>query len=456
MGNYSDLSLGNLLTILFSSNVRFQGNTDHTDWDFVKMIRDGDPKGREYRFNLQSSLSPASVRYRSQGDKSFPKVQLPDTAEYTAHYTDIVSSVGLSYSLYEAAVIAKDNKYADAFATAIKSNAISQKKRLAADLYLDGSGVVAQVASTDATNIATGTIVVTLDTTSAARGHTGALEVGDKLICAALNGTVQTPSGGSGFSYYKVDSVNRAADTAVLSLRDSDDAVVSSYSGNEPVATEVLYLNDTYTTYPDLTSALDYGRQKHMPGLPSLAAGDGRLVHGMTMSDQLAGSDYDADGEVIGLRHIQRALTNAKTAVGEQDFRWEKFIAAPEVFDDFIEINETDKRIRTEADAKRGGSKFVYQHRSDTVELMTSIYCPKNKIWMPPTPANKEAKILEAKMTDFKPVRAKNGDPFHLDNDSSGYKRDVVGFMESKGTMVCKQPKAIASISNFQRSDQVD
>lgn len=458
--NITSLPLGTLLTILFSQGIRMQMNTDYSDWDFIKQVRDGDPQGRETRFTLQTTLSPASVRYRGVGNRSFPKPQQPDTAEYIAQYTELTAAVGMEQNLYERAIIAKDKKYADPFAQVIKSNAVSQKKRLSADIYLDGSGAIFESgAAADDTNIAAGSIVVSVSQLANAKGHVGTVELNDKFVCAQQDGTARNPSGGTGtgFAYYQATNVDRVNDQVTLTLRNSSDATAINYAASNIVATDVFYLNDSFDgALPDLTdTSLDYGKILHMPGLPSLAASDGRVCHGLTMSGVLAGSDYSANNDAIGLRHLQRALTQVKTNVGEKDFKWEKFIAAPETFDAFIEINEADKRIRTEEDKVRGGSKFVYQHRTDTVELMTSIYCPKTKIWMPPTPVNKSERILESKMTDFKPVKAVNGDPFHLAVDSNGnYQRDVVGYMDAYGTMICKHPRAIASISSFTLGDE--
>lgn len=449
--------LGLNLQIVFSEGVRKQMNEDFSDFDFVQACRIDDPKGRELRFALQNSLLPQNVRYRGAGDLNYAKGEILNLDEYTAEFTELVSTLRLKQNVYERAILSRDAKYVDDFAQSLETLAISQKKRFAADLYLDGSGVLAQAAANaDDTNIsAAGTVVISISTATNARGHVGAVEQNDLLEAVSTTGSKRTPSGGAPTSTpvaWRVVKVDRANDEVTLRAVNAQGQTVTGATASNIVASDVLYQHDTYTTFPDLTSgSLDYGKLKAMPGLASLAANDGRTVHTMKMEGVLAGSQYDAKGDVIGLRHLQASLTDAKTRAGHDAFSWDKMITAPEVFDEFIDVNEADRRIVSLNEATRGGANFVYIHGKDRVELRESIYCPKNRIWMPPS-CKGEGRIIETHLSDFKPVRAKDGDPFHPDVGPNGYIREMVGFMDAYGTNICKMPAAVASIANFKLS----
>jgi hypothetical protein len=204
-------------------------------------------------------------------------------------------------------------------------------------------------------------------------------------------------------------------------------------------------------TFPDRTSVADWGSVTEVvPGLESLAASDGRVVHGITMSGQAASSTFDGGATQLDVTMIQAAMDQAKINVGQSSYAWKKMCMAPEAQASLIESRETDRRFQTVEDNKRGIKFFAYVHGNDVLETYTSEYCPKSRIYMIPEARSGQGKVLEYHGTDFEPVRMGGMGEFHLKPSSSGgHERRIVSYMESLGTLICKHPAAIARITNF-------
>ena len=188
-----------------------------------------------------------------------------------------------------------------------------------------------------------------------------------------------------------------------------------------------------------------------MAGLESLAAADGRVIHGITMSGATAGSQIDAGGNPIDVKHIQKALDKVKVVVGQDRYKWKMMSMAPETQASLIESRETDRRFMTVDDNKRGIKFFAYVHGNDTVETYTSEYVPMKRIWLLPESKASE-KVIEFWGTDFETVKAQGMSDFHLKPGSSGYVNTVTSFLQSVGVILVRHPAAIAAVTNFTNS----
>lgn len=450
--NIDNQQLGKLLQIAFSEGVRSQISKDYRDWEFIKMNRVGDPKGRELRFQMQTSYGPSAIQYRSPNNvAAFPAAQKASIGEKTAIYKEIDATIELEYNLWNRARKSKDVLYMEPLALEIQSKTVAAKRRLAADLYGDGTGVIGTVGSASDTTGANGYVTVTLSSANAARGHVGFFEFGDLLLNYNTDGTADGPTVSGGTFYaYRVKSRNRRANQVVLEPVDSSGSNLSLTSSSMDSG-DVLY-RVGQPTIPDLTGSIsDYGSVTEvMAGLESLAANDGRTIWGITMSGATAGSRFDAGDVQIDVSHLQAALSETKTIVGQGAYAWKNAIMAPETLDAFIESRETDRRFTTMEDAKRGTKAMGYQHGQDFLEFITSEYCPKKRIYMIPEAKNGEGKVLEYFGTDFEPVRVNNSDEFMLKPASSGgHQRVIVSYLEALCSLVCKHPAAISVVENF-------
>lgn len=456
--NISNLNLGNLLQIIFSNGVRNQISQDFRDFEMVKRAKAGSSVARELRFMFQSSLGPAAIQWRDPGTsgRSFPSAQQVSVSENSAKFKEINATIELEYNLWDRARKSPE-KYAEPLALEIDSKASASKRRIAADLYADGTGVMGAVSSAAVTSPASSNLDFTLLSTDTARGHIGFFEFGDLLILkTAAGGTSALDTNlGTEPVYWKVISRNRDLNVARLQGLDASFAPVANMTSIsvQPANTDVFYRYQQ-PTIPDLTSSIaDYGTATEvMAGLESLTADDGRVIHGVTMSGATAGSRYDAGGNPIDVKYIEKLMNQTKIAVGQDRYRWKMMVMAPETQSSFIESRETDRRFITLDDNKRGLKVFGYQHRQDTLECVDTEYCPLKRLYVLPESKAGE-KVIEFHGSDFETVKAEGMGDFHLKPASGGgYVNTVVSYLQSIGVIICKHPAAVAVLHNFTNS----
>lgn len=456
--NISSLNLGNLLQIVFSDGVRNQISQDFRDFDMIKRAKVGNSVARELRFMFQDSLGAAAIQYRNPGTsgRSFPNAQQVGIGEYTAKFKEINATIELEYNLWDRARKSPE-KYAEPLALEISSKTSAAKRRLAADLYGDGTGVVGTVASAVVTSPASANLVFQLSTANAARGHVGFFEFGDLLVLKAADGSSSALNTSLATEPVQWKVIDKDFDNQKVTLQGLDSAgapvaAISSIS-TQPTAGDVFY-RAGQPTIPDLTASIsDYGSVTEViAGLESLASSDGRVVHGITMQGAQAASTVDCGGNPIDVKQIQKVMSKVKRAVGQDRYNWKMMIMAPESLDALIESRETDRRFTTMEDGTRGTKKFMYQHQNDSLECYTSEYVPQKRVYiLPETKAGE--KVLEFHGSDFDTVKANDMSDFHLKAASGGgYVNTVVSYLQAIGTMICKHPASIAVLNNFTNS----
>lgn len=447
--NIDNLQLGKFLQIAFSEGVRSQISQDYRDWDYVKQHRVSDPDGRELRFLFQKSFGPAAVQYRNpNGSSTFPNAQQINVTEHTAIYKEIDVTIELEYNLWNRAR-KSPAKYAEPLALEIQSKTVAAKRRLAADMYGEGTGVIAQASSASDTTGAGGFTVVTLSSSNSARGHVGFCEFGDLLLNKNPDGSADDPTVVGTFYAWRVKARSRKDNTVTLEAVDSSQNVLS-LTASSIDSGDYLY-RVGQPTIPDLTSPVsDYGTVSEViAGLESLTASDGRVIHGITMSGASAGTTNDADGNPLDVSQIQELMDNVKINVGQSVYAWKMMAMAPEAHAALIESRETDRRFVSVDDNKRGIKFFAYMHGSDVLETYTSEYCPKKRLYCLPE-AKSGNKVLEYYGTDFEPVKMGGMGEFHLKPAATGgHERRISSYMEALGALICKHPAAIGRLENF-------
>lgn len=456
--NIDQLQLGTLLQIVFSNGVRNQISQDFRDFEMVKRAKVGSSVARELRFMFQTSFGPSAIQYRDPGTsgRAFPAARQASISENTAKFKEIDGTIELEYNLWNRARMSPE-KYAEPLALEIDSKASAAKRRLAADLYGDGTGVIGTVASAAVTSPASDKLVFTLSTSNTARGHVGFFEYGDILQLVASDATASALDTNLATEpvYWIVIDKNR--ELGQVTLQGVTAALASAGTMSsisvQPTAGDVFYRYGQ-PTLPDLTASIsDYGTVSEvMAGLESLAAADGRVVHGITMSGATGGSQIDAGANPIDVKYIQKAMDKVKVAVGQDRYRWKMLSMAPETQASLIESRETDRRFQTVEDNKRGIKFFAYVHGNDTLECYTTEYCLPKRIWILPEAKNSD-KVLEFHGSDFQPVRGQGMEEFHLKPASAGGHLDVmVSYLQAIGVFICKHPAAVAQVNNFTNS----
>ena len=452
----TDQQLGLFLQIAFSEGIRVQIAKSYRDWEMVLRNKVGAFNGRQLNFMLQSSFGPSAIQYRGATQLEFPSAQQISVSEHVATVKEIDATVEIEYNLWNRAR-KSPAKYAEPLALEIQSKSIAARRRLAADLYGDGTGVVGTAASA---TVSAGKVDVVLSSASSARGHIGFFEFGDLLVPKNADGTAANPTVASGtFFCYRVVSRSRSPiiggpDSVKLEALSSSGAVLT-VTASGLTSGDVFYRVGQLTggvNALDLTGALgDYGTLTEVyPGLETLVSNDGRVVHGITMSGATAGSVYDHQGASIGTDAIQILMDQTKLAVGEDEYAWKMLAMAPETHSAFVSGRETDRRFHTVEDNKRGIRYFAYQHGNDTLECYTSEFVPKKRIYALPEAKAGNGKVLELHGTDFETVKVNDSGAFHLKPGSGGgHQRKVASYMEAMVCLICKHPAAIGKIVNF-------
>jgi hypothetical protein len=444
-----NLPLGKFLQIAFSEGLRNQLSSDYRDWDMIKQKRVGNAEGREIRFLFKTGNGPARVQSRNPNfTVNFPKSSKLSASEHIAVAKEIDATIELDYNLWKRLSLSGDVKYVDSLAAEIEATQLVTKRYMAASLYKDGSGVVAQVASV-ADNTTLDQIVVTLSSSDSARGHVGFAEYDDLLLPYELNGTARAPTVTGTFYAFKIVDRDRDANTITIKPVDASESFLQLTASNL-VATDVFY-RVGQPSIPDLTAAVsDWGTlSEEMAGLESLLANDGRIVHGITMSGATGATTKDAGGVQLDVTHIEAVMNNAKIRVGESAYSWKKMCMSPEAHSSFIESRETDRRFQSIEDNKRGLRMFAYQHRNDLLEVYASEYVPSKRVYILPEEKSGAGKVLEYHGSDFETVKAPNGDEFRMKVGANGYERRIESNLEAYGVLICKHPAACAVIKNF-------
>lgn len=452
--NIDSLRLGKAVHILFSKTLLSQVTEDVREWEQIASRKVGDQAARSMRFMLQKSHGPAAAaaaRNPGTSGRTFPQAQQSSVEEFEALFKEYNTTIKLELQMWERAMMAKNAKYFEPLALETQSKAIAQKRLMTGEFYMDGTGVRGTVASVTETDIAEGRLVVTLNATSGTRGHVGLFEYDDIFVIYQSGGSARSASVSSGSQPYgwKVVDKDFAANTVTFDAVDSSETVMTTVTATNGAAGDVLY-RVSQPTKGNLGSVTDYATvTETITGLESLAATDGRTVHGITMSGVYRSSMYDADAATLDVDLFDRALFTGKRRVGQGRYRYKKACMADETHNLLIDSRETDRRFLQVTDNKRGTTYFAYQHRNDLVEAYTTEFCPKTRIWMLPEDSGGN-KVIEYHGSDWKGVKVPGGGEFHLNPASGGgHTNDMVSYSRALGVLICKHPAAIVGLKNF-------
>lgn len=447
-----------LLDIIFTKQCTYIGAQTFAEWDMIKKLKATDPLARSLVFRVVSSLGYAAAGAgRSPGAKySFPRASLSRVPEFSANYKEKATTIALSYSLYQQAQLAKSAKALEPLALEMTSKATAEARIMAAEFWLDGTGVRATVTSVDETAIASGRIVVQLTDTDTTRGHASCCELGDILYARSILGAARLPTGGAAATFYGylVVAKNRFTQQVTLDFVDSNENVIVPTASNL-VATDVFYRVDGQETWANLTSNAtvgDYGTATEiMPGIESIASADGRTTFGMTSTGAFASAHVDVGTDALDAIMIDRALGEAQDRMGEGRFKYKQMIMDDPSHRQLIDSRETDRRFNTFQDKTRGTTYFAYQHRTQNVRAVVSEYV-RRRVWFLPE-GNAGEKVLEYHGTDWTQVKLPNGNSQFLNPATDGrLTNEMAQFKTQRGVLIDRVPGAIACIRNYSLS----
>lgn len=464
INNISDLDLGTFLQIIYSKGIFQQTSRDYSDFDMIKMNNVKIAPGRQYDFQLSTSLAPASTQRRNPGqsNRPFPTGQRIAHQEYSAVFKEIQTTIDLDGQLLARAQ-ETPQKYAEVWATQAQDSLDGARRIMASEIYRDGTGALGHIGSlvnSDANDEVRRTFTLNNDRSTAdTLSYAGWFESDDILVLktrAAAASAADITNGAQTLTYWQVIEIDPIANTVLCKGLDADLEPVLNSVGSpatvttEPAATEVFYRYGQQI-FPTLGSVLDYGNvSTPITGFEALAAADGRTVHGMKLEGTLAGSQVDAAGASIDVKFIEAAMNKAKRRVGPGRYNWKKMCTSYETRSALIESKETDRRFVSVKDNDRGSAEFNYVHGETQLRLGTSEYCPQDVIWMLPEVRSSGEKVMEYVGDEMKVAgNYGNMSDFHLKIVNGEYVDGVQQFMRGVNLLLCKHPASIASIVNF-------
>jgi hypothetical protein len=439
----SDLTLGNFLKIVSKGIVYNNLSEDSPVWDMIAKKKKGPAEGRQLRFLLRSAYGADAVGFVPPTNGDYPSAHQATLNEGTAQFKDYALTVEVERTLINKA-ISDFSRYGEPLAEEMRAKSIALSRVLSAAAYGDGTGVI--VEALDAGSVAAGVVTFNVDETTSALGGIGNVELGDKLVPYDQSGAVSNPSLTGTFSYYLVTAKDRAAGTVSL-VGYNTTGVDGTVTATGLTAADVLYKKNQ-TTFQDIAniSTNDYNTvSEWFPGLESLAAKDGRVCNGITMSGALGGTHRDASGNPIDSQDFQQLMSQVMIAVGQGRYKYSRAMMAWETLDALIESREVDRRFADVKDELRGVSGLGYLHGKNKVMFDADEFCPKQRIYVLP-----EGDVLQFHGADFDFVQPQPGQKFHLTPSSSGgHARTVRTYMEGEGCLVSVHSAAIGVIKNF-------
>ena len=461
--NVSDLDLGIFLQTIYSKGIFHQTSRDYSDFDMIKMHNVKIAPGRQYDFQLSTSLAPASTQRRNPGqsDRPFPKGLKIAHDEFTAKFKEIQTTIEVDGQLL-ARASETPQKYAEVWATQAELSLDGARRVMASEIYRDGTGALGHVGSATVENTATELrreFSLNNDRATNKLSYAGWFEAGDILVLkqntssvpgtgtVALDSAVDIDT----LAYWQVIEIDEKQNTVLCRGLTADlEPVAAGATVNTPVQADEVFFRYDQQIFPALDNITDYGdAATPLTGFEALCAADGRQVHGMTLEGPLAGSQIDAKGSAIDVKFIEQAMNKAKRRVGPTRYTWKKMCTSYQTRSALIESKETDRRFVSVKDNDRGSAEFNYIHGETQLRLGASEYCPEDVIWMLPEVRSSGEKVMEYVGDEMKVAKYGNMADFHFKIANGQYVDSVQQFMRGVNLLLCKHPASVASIVNF-------
>ena len=451
-------NLGKLLQIVYTDGIVNQISEDFRDWEMITKKKVSDEAARSINFMLQTTLGARAINWSAQGSSaSFPSAQQVTASEKSAGFNEIFSTIELEYDLWDRALSAP-HKYIEPLALEIASKGIAQKRRLSIDLHGDGRGIIGTTHASTVPAEAANANDITITFAAGSGDGVRYCEYGDAITLTNTDGTQEVTEGSGEFSYGLVVSKNRDANSVVVTCYDSANVLVAKAAAVTDLASSASTLVQRYdqTTKGKANQTMDEQTSSTvdtndltevMPGLESLFADDGRTMHGIDMTGATSGTHYDCGAQPFDMSFIQKGMDKVKTIVGQGSYKYKQCLASPETITALIDAQETDRRLISVSDDKRGFKGFGYQHGNDQLAFMETEFTRGDRVWILPE-GGKEKGVCELHGKDFKDVKVGGQDMF-LKNDSNGYSPNVQKFMFGYMTLLTRHPAAALQLKNF-------
>ena len=447
VGKAGDLTLGTMLKIVSKNGVHNNLSEDSAVWEnILKQHVEGDSKGRELRYLIRTALGSAAVGPIAVDGGQYKTGSQATISEATAQWKDFSATIEVEETLIKKASQDFDS-YGQPLVDELDIKVIALSRILSASIFGDGTGVIGQ--ALDAGTVTSNETIFNFDTSDTARGFIGWVEEGDEFHTIQTDGTDRTPTLSSGtYSHYVAENVDR--DNAQVTLRAKNTSGTNlDVTATNLVAGDYLVRGRTADTFQDLSSigTTDYNDLSHyFTGLDSLSQDDSRVVNGITLTGNAAGSRQDESGNPIDSQAFQKLMSKLQRRAGKGRYAYNQALMSYETYDSLIESREVDRRFQSVQDDKRGVAGMAYVHMKNQVMFEPDEFCPKKRIYVIPNKG-----VLQYHGTDFDFVSPNGNDKFHLrpNGTNAGYDRVVQAFMTGSGALISTHNAGIGCIHNF-------
>jgi hypothetical protein len=437
----TNAALGKFLQKVYSDGITNQISEDFRDWEMVSKHKVSDQAARSVDFLISKSYGAPAVQWKDSGSVTLPSGSQSTTAEGSAGFNQLYSTIELEYDLWERAKSGA-KKYLEPLAFEIQQKGIVQKRLLSAAFHLDGTGSMGEIAVADSVNYNSTGLTIQLSSSDTAQGGERYIEFGDKLVLVEADGTA---SASFSLATLTVEDKNRENNTISVSAVTTSTGAALDISGYTTAVGEVFFRAGSTTVSQTISTSTERNSvSEMMPGLETLTANDGRTVHGLTLDGVYKGEHYDVSAAPIDIDHIQKSMDKIKTRNGPS-YKYRQVLVAPETMSAFISSQESDRRLVSNNDKERGFKGFCFVHGNDQLELANSEFCGDKRLWAIPEGG---AGVLELHGKDFKEINVGSSEYLKA-SSAGGYESTVQKFMMGYMTMICKRPGAILKMHNF-------
>jgi hypothetical protein len=450
----TNLTMGNILHIMFAQNAIQQLSTEAAEFEFVKMHSAKVDPAREYRFLLVESLSPSAIQPNDPGTSGigFGVPATPVTNEYTSRFFEVSGSLQIELNLWERAKMSPA-KHGEPVVIRAQALLDSWKRYMSSRFYQNGTGCLGVVTAAADTAGAGGSVLVTVPVNAAGNSFVSWFELGDRVqisnVAGANHAARPAVVAAGVFDHYRVIEVLRATDQVRLQPILTTGAA-ANLTSSDIVATDQIFPSNIVIA-GKLVAIADYATWNEVhPGLEALGQ-PGITTWGMNMAvgGALAPTRVNCGAAVIDERFLGQLLDAMDIRNGRSKFPVQKFLSSPEAARALINSRETNRRFGSVQDNTTGSAGFGYQHYNQRVEFVPTEFCPTNRIWLLPKPSDGIMPI-EMPLIDFRQVKEGSSDGNYLaPNAAGGHNQMLRQYWKSYVTAFSRRPSAIGSLVNF-------
>jgi hypothetical protein len=457
ISNINLVAIGQVLQTRFNQGYTGMFARVSPMWDLFRKLRVADSGAKDIKFLYYTTPGYAAIAPQPLGSiATFPAGSASTQQENTAILKLHQATVEMSRQVIERAALGP--AYVKPLEVEIDLKAMAFARVLAMELMGDGTGVLGEAAANAVdTTGAGGFATVSISQADTARGVAANFQEGDLVKVATQAGVAVTPTVTGTFFAYKVRIAPDIRGSIVQLQPVNAAGQPLALTASNIVATNVMY-RQVQETVPNLTTIgnQDYSTLTEvLAGIESLSANDGRNVMGITMSGQQGGTRLDCGGNALSLTFFAQVLDDAERRTGAGAYQYKKAVTSAEVWEQLLEINETDRRLVSVGDHTRGQSELVYLHnsgdRSSSIKLCKDEFCKTRRVYIMPdskTPEGKSA--LEYYGTDISTISAGGQNQFLRTSASgAGYSDALQLFMEQRAVVVPTRAAAIAVLTNM-------